>query len=153
LQQLFGLVPGASSGQHELIDHYLFAQRVHGGQKTTFLRHRSMNDGARNNILPAIESLNGPLPGSGSRNGVRHTYVERRTFTRACERQKDQNILLSVDETPDGHRRWADGTKLILFESKQTYSLVGRTAVDGYKWIPTSSFVTTNIFHRCAGFD
>lgn len=32
LQQLFGLVSGASGGQHELVDHHLFAQRVHGGR-------------------------------------------------------------------------------------------------------------------------
>lgn len=31
LQQLLGLVPRASGGQHELVDHHLFAQRVHGG--------------------------------------------------------------------------------------------------------------------------
>jgi len=33
LQQLLGLVSCASGGQHELVDHHLFAQRVHGGRQ------------------------------------------------------------------------------------------------------------------------
>jgi hypothetical protein len=29
LQKLFGLIAGASGGQHKLVDHYLFLQGVH----------------------------------------------------------------------------------------------------------------------------